>query len=265
MGTSTFAEYTVMPEIAVAKVSPEAEPQSAALFACGLSTGLGAAINTARVEPGSTCVVFGAGLVGLGAVAGCHLQGAERIICVERSLDRLELARGQGATETWIGGPDTVARVLEETGGFGADYTFEATGLVAVMRQAVESARMGWGLCTVAGVAGKGETLEIVPPPDHRSPRVRLIVRRRQGTRPGTRAGATAPRRQARRGSIHLSPDHARRGEPRLRADGAPRWNPERDHFLRARLELHCRLPPSRSPSEVCTAAGGRRSTRLNL
>jgi S-(hydroxymethyl)glutathione dehydrogenase/alcohol dehydrogenase len=163
MGTSTFAEYTVMPEIAVAKVSPEAEPQSAALFACGLSTGLGAAINTARVEPGSTCVVFGAGLVGLGAVAGCHLQGAERIICVERSLDRLELARGQGATDTWIGGPEIVARVLEETGGFGADYTFEATGLVAVMRQAVESARMGWGLCTVAGVAGKGETLEIIP------------------------------------------------------------------------------------------------------
>jgi S-(hydroxymethyl)glutathione dehydrogenase/alcohol dehydrogenase len=163
MGTSTFAEYTVMPEIAVAKVSPEAEPQSAALFACGLSTGLGAAINTARVEPGSTCVVFGAGLVGLGAVAGCHLRGAERIICVERSLDRLELARGQGATDTWIGGPDTVARALEETGGFGADYTFEATGLVAVMRQAVESARMGWGLCTVAGVAGKGEMLEIIP------------------------------------------------------------------------------------------------------
>jgi S-(hydroxymethyl)glutathione dehydrogenase / alcohol dehydrogenase len=163
MGTSTFAEYTVMPEIAVAKVSPEAEPQSAALFACGLSTGLGAAINTARVEPGSTCVVFGAGLVGLGAIAGCHLQGAERIICVERSLDRLELARGQGATDTWIGGSETVARVLEETGGFGADYTFEATGLVAVMRQAVESARIGWGLCTVAGVAGKGETLEIIP------------------------------------------------------------------------------------------------------
>jgi S-(hydroxymethyl)glutathione dehydrogenase/alcohol dehydrogenase len=163
MGTSTFAEYTVMPEIAVAKVPSEADPQSAALFACGLSTGLGAAINTARVEPGSTCVVFGAGLVGLGAVAGCHLQGAERIICVERSLDRLELARGQGATDTWIGGPEIVARVLEETGGFGADYTFEATGLVAVMRQAVESARMGWGLCTVAGVAGKGETLEIIP------------------------------------------------------------------------------------------------------
>src|SRR5579859_6275567 len=120
-------------------------------------------MNTAKVEPGSTCVVFGAGMVGLGAVAGCRLQGAERIICVDMSMDRLELARGQGATDVWIGGPETVTRVLEETRGFGADYTFEATGLVAVMRQAVEAARMGWGLCTVAGVAGKGETLSIIP------------------------------------------------------------------------------------------------------
>jgi S-(hydroxymethyl)glutathione dehydrogenase / alcohol dehydrogenase len=163
MGTSTFAQYTVMPEIALAKISPEAQPDRACLFACGLSTGLGAAINTARVEPGSTCVVFGAGMVGLGAVAGCRLQGAERIICVDMSLDRLELARGQGATDVWIGGPETVSRVLEETRGFGADYTFEATGLVAVMRQAVEAARMGWGLCTVAGVAGRGETLQVIP------------------------------------------------------------------------------------------------------
>ena len=163
MGTSTFAQYTVMPEIALAKVSPEAPPDRAALFACGLSTGLGAAINTAKVEPGSTCVVFGAGMVGLGAVAGCRLQGAERIICIDPSEQRLELARGQGATDTWTGGPETVDRVIEETGGFGADYTFEATGLVAVMRQAVESARMGWGLCTIAGVAGKGETVDIIP------------------------------------------------------------------------------------------------------
>ena len=120
-------------------------------------------MNTAKVEPGSTCVVFGAGMVGLGAVAGCRLQGAERIVCVDLSEDRLELAQGQGATETMLGGHDAVERILEMTGGFGADYTFEATGNVAVMRQAVESARMGWGLCTVAGVAGKGETLDIVP------------------------------------------------------------------------------------------------------
>ncbi|MFL6039881.1 MAG: alcohol dehydrogenase catalytic domain-containing protein [Gaiellales bacterium] len=163
MGTSTFAEYTVMPEIALAKVNPEAPLEGAALFACGLSTGLGAAMNTAKVEAGSTCVVFGAGMVGLGAVAGCRLQGAERIVCVDLSQDRLELARGQGATDTMIGGEGAVERILEMTGGFGADYTFEATGNVRVMRQAVESARMGWGLATMAGVAGKGETLDIIP------------------------------------------------------------------------------------------------------
>ena len=151
MGTSTFAEYTVMPEIALAKIDPEAPLDRACLFACGLSTGLGAAINTAKVSEGSTCVVFGAGMVGLGAVAGCRLQGAERIICVDLSEDRLELARGQGATETMIGGEDVVERILEETGGFGADYTFEATGNVAVMRQAVEAARMGWGLARSPG------------------------------------------------------------------------------------------------------------------
>ena len=100
MGCSTFAEYTVMPEIALAVVSPEAPLDRACLFACGLSTGLGAAMNTARVAAGSTCVVFGAGMVGLGAVAGCRLQGAERIVCVDLSEERLELARGQGATET---------------------------------------------------------------------------------------------------------------------------------------------------------------------
>jgi len=163
MGTSAFAEYTVMPEIALARVSPDASADRACLFACGLSTGLGAAINTAKVKPGATCVVFGAGMVGLGAVAGCRLQGAERIVCVDLSPERLELARGQGATDCWVGGPETVEKVLEETGGFGADYTFEATGLVTVMRQAVESARMGWGLCTIAGVAGKGETLDVIP------------------------------------------------------------------------------------------------------
>jgi S-(hydroxymethyl)glutathione dehydrogenase/alcohol dehydrogenase len=163
MGTSTFAEYTVMPEIALAKIDPEAPLDRACLFACGLSTGLGAAIRTAAVRPGSTCVVFGAGMVGLGAVAGCRLQGAERIVCVDLSTERLELARGQGATDVMLGDADSVERILEMTGGFGADYTFEATGSVAVMRQAVEAARMGWGLCTVCGVAGKGETLDVVP------------------------------------------------------------------------------------------------------
>jgi S-(hydroxymethyl)glutathione dehydrogenase/alcohol dehydrogenase len=163
MGTSTFCEYTVMPEIALAKIDREAPLDRACLFACGLSTGLGAAMVTAAVAPGSTCVVFGAGMVGLGAVAGCRLRDAARIICVEPSAQRRELARGQGATDCWPADGKAVERVLEETDGFGADYTFEATGLVSVMAEAVQAARMGWGLCTVIGVAGKGETLDIVP------------------------------------------------------------------------------------------------------
>jgi S-(hydroxymethyl)glutathione dehydrogenase / alcohol dehydrogenase len=163
MGTSTFAEYTVMPEIALARIDREAPLDRACLFACGLSSGLGAAMRTAAVTPGSTCVVFGAGMVGLGAVAGCRLQGAERIVCVDLAPERLELARGQGATDVLVGGEDAVQRILDMTDGFGADYTFEATGSVAVMRQALEAARMGWGLCIVCGVAGRGETLEVVP------------------------------------------------------------------------------------------------------
>jgi S-(hydroxymethyl)glutathione dehydrogenase/alcohol dehydrogenase len=163
MGTSTFAEYTVMPEIALAKVSPEAPLDGCAPFACGLSTGIGAALYTARVEPGATCVVFGCGLVGLGAVIGCRLAGAERIIAIDLADARLDEARRHGATDTRLAADDTVDWVRSETGGFGADYTFEATGNVQVMRQAVESAREAWGLATMIGVAGKGETLDVVP------------------------------------------------------------------------------------------------------
>jgi S-(hydroxymethyl)glutathione dehydrogenase/alcohol dehydrogenase len=232
MGTSTFAEATVMPEIALAKVSPEAPLDRACLFACGLSTGLGAAMNTAKVAPGSTCVVFGAGMVGLGAVAGFRLQGAERIVCVDLSEERLELARGQGATDSLVGGPDTVERVVELTGGFGADYTFEATGNVAVMRQAVEAARMGWGLATMCGVAGKGETLDVVP---------RLLITGRRvagssfGGVKGARSGAAARRALARRGdrrrAFRLAQAVAGRGQPRVRADGGPGRHPQRDRL----------------------------------
>jgi S-(hydroxymethyl)glutathione dehydrogenase/alcohol dehydrogenase len=163
MGTSTFAEYTVMPEIALAKVNPEAPLDGACIFACGLSTGLGAAMFTAQVERGATVAVFGCGLVGLGAVAGARLQGAERIVAVDLSEDRLQMARHHGATDSLLAGPEVVDTIREMTGGFGADYTFEATGNVGVMRQAVESAREAWGLATMIGVAGKGETVDIVP------------------------------------------------------------------------------------------------------
>jgi S-(hydroxymethyl)glutathione dehydrogenase/alcohol dehydrogenase len=163
MGTSTFAEYAVIPEIALAKVNPEAPLAGCAPFACGLTTGIGAALYTAAVQPGSTCAVFGCGLVGLGCVIGCRLAGADRIIAVDLSEQRLAEARHHGATETRVAADDTVEWIRSETGGFGADYTFEATGDVRVMRQAVESAREAWGLATVCGVAGKGETLDIVP------------------------------------------------------------------------------------------------------
>src|SRR4051795_9056328 len=163
MGTSTFAEATVMPSIALAKIDPEAPLDVVATLACGATTGIGAALYVAKVERGATAAVFGAGLVGLGAVAGARLAGADRIICVDLDEGRLEQARAHGATDTFLAGEDTVQRILDMTGGFGADYTFEATGNVKVMRQAVEAARMGWGLATVAGVAGKGEVLEVVP------------------------------------------------------------------------------------------------------
>jgi len=163
MGTSTFAEFTVMPEIALAKVSRDAPLDGCAPFACGLSTGIGAALYTAQVERGSTCVVFGCGLVGLGAVIGCRLAGAGRIVAIDLSEERLREARHHGATDTRIAAEDTVDWVRGETGGFGAEYTFEATGRVDVMRQAVEAAREAWGLATMIGVAGKGETLNIVP------------------------------------------------------------------------------------------------------
>jgi S-(hydroxymethyl)glutathione dehydrogenase/alcohol dehydrogenase len=163
MGTSAFAEYTVMPEIALARVSPDASLEGCAPFACGLATGIGAALYTADVQPGSTCVVFGCGLVGLGAVIGCRLAAAERIVAIDLSDDRLGSARHHGATDTLRAGDDVVDWIRAETGGFGADYTFEATGNVNVMRQAVEAAREAWGLATMIGVAGKGETLDIVP------------------------------------------------------------------------------------------------------
>ncbi len=163
MGTSTFAEYTVMPEIALAKVDATAPLDKICTLACGATTGLAAALYKAEVTPGSTCAVFGCGLVGLGAVAGCGLAGAGRIIALDQSEERLVIAQRYGATDTIVAGDSTLEQILEMTGGDGADFTFEATGNVKVMRQAVEAARFGWGLCTVLGVAGKGEALEIVP------------------------------------------------------------------------------------------------------
>ena len=163
MGCSTFAEYTVMPEIALAVVNPDAPLEGCAPFACGLSTGIGAALFTAQVQAGSTVAVFGCGLVGLGAIIGARLSGAERILAFDLSEARLRQATHHGATDARVADAETVAWVRDQTGGYGADYTFEATGNVAVMREAVEAAREAWGLATMCGVAGKGDLLEVIP------------------------------------------------------------------------------------------------------
>ena len=193
MGTSTFAEYTVMPEIALARdhAGGAARP-GLRLRVRPLDRARRGDKHCARCRPGSTCVVFGAGLVGLGAVAGCRLQGAERIIAVDLSADRLELARGQGATEVLAGGPDTVQQILDLTGGFGADYTFEATGQ---RRGDAAGGRVGpHGLGPRDGVRRRRQGRDArrrAALPDHRPPRRRLVVRRRQG--PRRRAAARRP------------------------------------------------------------------------
>src|SRR5947208_3478126 len=156
-----FAKPMVVQELDLAE--PRTGEVLVRLEACGVChTDL---FTASGVDPSgySPTVLGHEGMGGLGAGDGCRLTGAERIICADVSEDRLELAKGQGATDTIVANPDVVAQILEMTGGFGADFTFEATGLVQVMQQAVESARMGWGLCTIAGVAGKGETVDIIP------------------------------------------------------------------------------------------------------
>ena len=188
MGTSTFAEFTVMPEIALAKIDPEAPLDRACLFACGLSTGLGAAMNTAKVAGGSTCVVFGAGMVGLGAVAGCRLQGAERIVCVDLSQDTARArTRSRARPTRSCGGPEAVQQIVDMTDGFGADYTFEATGNVDGHAAGGRIGTHGLGPRDDVRRRREGRDAERHPAlPDHRAPGGRLLVRRRERTRPGS-------------------------------------------------------------------------------
>ena len=163
MGCSAFAEYAVLPQIALARVDPAAPLAGASLFACGLTTGIGAAMYVAGVWPGSTCVVFGAGLVGLGAVIGCRLAGAARIICVDLSEERLAEARRHGATDVLVAGDETVARIRELTGGHGADLCVEATGSVVAMTQAVHASHISWGRTVITGVTDDSVPLALPP------------------------------------------------------------------------------------------------------
>jgi S-(hydroxymethyl)glutathione dehydrogenase/alcohol dehydrogenase len=164
MGTSTFAEKTVLPEIALAKIRKDAPFDKVCLFGCAVSTGIGAALYTAKVEPGSTVAVFGLGGVGLSVIQGAAMAGAEKIIAIDTNPRKFELAKQFGATHT-VNPRETanlVEAVLEVSGG-GCDYSFECIGNVEVMGQALQVAHRGWGQSIIIGVAGSGEEIHARP------------------------------------------------------------------------------------------------------
>jgi S-(hydroxymethyl)glutathione dehydrogenase/alcohol dehydrogenase len=165
MGTSTFSEYTVVPEIAVAKIRPDAPFDKVCYIGCGVTTGIGAVINTAKVEPGANVVVFGLGGIGLNVIQGCRLAGADKIVGVDINPARKELGEKFGMTHfvnpKEVEG-DLVPYLVDLTGG-GADYSFECIGSVEVMRQALECCHKGWGESVIIGVAGAGEEIATRP------------------------------------------------------------------------------------------------------
>lgn len=161
MGTSTFSEYTVLPEISVARISKEAPLEKVCLLGCGITTGIGAVLNTAKVEPGSTVAVFGLGGVGLSAVQGATMARASRIIAIDVNADKFELARQMGATDT-VNPKDydkPIQEVIVDLTKGGVDYSFECVGNVALMRAALECCHKGWGESVIVGVAGAGQEI----------------------------------------------------------------------------------------------------------
>jgi S-(hydroxymethyl)glutathione dehydrogenase/alcohol dehydrogenase len=163
MGCSTFANFTVLPEIALAKIRPDAPFDKVCYIGCGVTTGIGAVINTAKVEPGANVVVFGLGGIGLNVVQGARMAGANMIVGVDLNPARENLARKFGMTH-FINpkGKDIVGEIVELTGG-GADYSFECIGNVEVMRQALECCHRGWGVSVIIGVAGAGQEIRTRP------------------------------------------------------------------------------------------------------
>ncbi len=165
MGCSTFANYSVLPEIALAKVREDAPFEAICYIGCGVTTGIGAVINTARVEPGSKVVVFGLGGIGLNVIQGARLVGASQIVGVDVNPARRAQAERFGMTHfvnpKEVGG-DLVAYLVSLTGG-GADYSFECIGNVDVMRQALECCHKGWGEAVIIGVAGAGQEIRTRP------------------------------------------------------------------------------------------------------
>jgi S-(hydroxymethyl)glutathione dehydrogenase/alcohol dehydrogenase len=165
MGTSTFSEYTVMPEISVAKISSEAPLDKVCLLGCGITTGIGAVLNTAKVEPGSTVGVFGLGGIGLSVVQGAVMAGAERIVAIDINEDKYEMARMLGATD-FINPKNydkPVQEVIVDLTDGGVDYSFDCTGNTEVMRSALECCHKGWGESVIIGVAGAGQEISTRP------------------------------------------------------------------------------------------------------
>jgi S-(hydroxymethyl)glutathione dehydrogenase/alcohol dehydrogenase len=164
MGCSTFANFTVMPEIALARIREDAPFEKVCYIGCGVTTGIGAVINTAKVEPGANVVVFGLGGIGLNVIQGARLVGANMIIGVDINPARREMAEKFGMTHfvnpKEVG--DVVAHLIEITGG-GADYSFECVGNVDLMRQALECCHRGWGVSVIIGVAGAGQEIKTRP------------------------------------------------------------------------------------------------------
>jgi S-(hydroxymethyl)glutathione dehydrogenase/alcohol dehydrogenase len=164
MGTSTFGEYAVVPEIALAKVRDDAPFDKICLLGCGVTTGIGAVLNTAKVEPGASVAVFGLGGIGLSVIQGAVMAGADRIIAIDTNDKKFEMARSLGATECVnpadVG--DIVEAIVDMTDG-GVDYSFECIGNVEVMGQALQCAHKGWGESIIIGVAGAGEEIHARP------------------------------------------------------------------------------------------------------
>jgi len=164
MGCSTFANYTVLPEIALAKIREDAPFDKVCYIGCGVTTGIGAVINTAKVEPGANVVVFGLGGIGLNVVQGARMAGANMIVGVDLNDGRESLARKFGLTHFVNPSKidELVPHLVELTGG-GADYSFECIGNVEVMRQALECCHRGWGVSVIIGVAGSGQEIRTRP------------------------------------------------------------------------------------------------------
>ena len=164
MGTSTFANHTVVPEIALAKIRPDAPFDKVCYIGCGVTTGLGAVMNTAKVEPGATVAVFGLGGIGLNVIQGARIAGADRIIGVDVNAGKRTLAERFGMTDFVNPGDvdDAAAAIVDMTDG-GVDYSFECIGNVEVMRQALECCHKGWGESVIIGVAGAGQEIATRP------------------------------------------------------------------------------------------------------